>query len=163
LDGVCFIPVAEILTQPLKENSMKRLLVPTVFALALAGGVAVAQSTTTPPPDGQKPFHHHAPSPERQAEHLSKALNLTPDQTSKLTPIFADRDQKMQALWQNQQLAPQDKHQQMHAIQKSTNEQLATVLTPEQLQQMKAMHHGRGDGPRGHHGQPLTPQAPPAS
>ena len=149
---------------------MKRLLVPAALALALAGGMAVAQNATpptpgTPPPDGQKQFHHHAPSPERQAEHLSKALGLSPDQTAKLTPIFASRDEQMKALWQNQQLAPQDKHQQMHAIQKGTTEQLATVLTPEQMQQLKSMHHGRGDGPLGHHGQPgmqpLTPPQPP--
>ena len=151
---------------------MRILLVPAALALAIAGGVAVAQSTTTPPPgpppDGQRQFHHHPPSPERQAEHVSKALGLSPDQTAKLTPIFASRDEQMKALLQNQQLAPQDKHQQMHAIQKSTTEQLATVLTPEQMQQLKSMHHGRGDGPHGHHGapgtQPLTsPQPPPAA
>jgi Spy/CpxP family protein refolding chaperone len=145
---------------------MNRLLVPAALALALAGSVAVAQNPTTPPPDGQKHFnHHHSPNPQRQAEHLSKTLNLTPDQTAKLTPIFADRDQKMAALFQNQQLAPQDKHQQMHAIQKSTNEQLATVLTPDQLQQLKSMHHEHGDQMR--HGrpgtQPLTPQASPSA
>jgi len=147
---------------------MKRLFVPAVLALSLAASVAVAQNPTTPPPDGQKHFqHHHAPSPQREAEHIGKALNLSPEQTAKLTPIFAGRDEQMKALWQNQQLPPQDKHQQMHALEESTHQQLATVLTPEQLQQLKAMHHGRGDGPRGHHGQPgtqpLTPQAPPAA
>ena len=136
---------------------MKKLLVPAAFALALAGGVAVAQTPTTPPPDGQKPFHHHAPSPQRQAEHIGKALNLTPDQTSKLTPIFANRDEQMKALWQNQQLAPQDKHQQMHALEESTHQQLATVLTPEQLQQLKSMRHDRGE--HGRHGPPQAPAA----
>jgi len=145
---------------------MNRLLVPAALVIALAGGVAVAQNPTTPAPDGQKHFHHRAPNPQHQAERLSKVLNLTPDQTAKLTPIFADRDQKMAALFGSGQAPSPDKREQMHAIQKSTNEQLATVLTPEQLQQMKSMHHGRGDGPRGHHGpgtQPLTPQAPPAA
>jgi len=145
---------------------MKRLLVPAALALALAASVAVAQNPTTPPPDGQKHFRHghHPPNPQHQAEHIGKALNLSPETTAKLTPIFASRDQQMKALWQNQQSSPQNMREQMHAIQKSTNEQLATVLTPEQLQQLKAMHHGRGDGPRGHHGQPgtqpLSPQAP---
>jgi protein CpxP len=141
---------------------MNRLFVPAALAIALAAGVAVAQNPTTPPPDGQRHFnHHHAPSPQRQAEHLSKELNLTPDQTAKLTPIFADRDQKMKALWGNgQQQSQPDFRQQMHAIQKSTNDQLATVLTPDQLQQMKSMRHGRGE--RGHHGQPGAPQAPAA-
>ena len=81
---------------------MNRLLVPAALALALAAGVAVAQSPTTPPPDGQKHFRHghHPPSPQRQADHIGKELNLSPDTTAKLTPIFADRDQKMKALWQ---------------------------------------------------------------
>jgi len=140
---------------------MKRLLVPAALALALASGVAVAQNTTTPPPgpppDGQRHFRHHPPSPQREAEHIGKALNLSPEQTAKLTPIFATRDEQMKALWQNQQLAPQDKHQQMHAIQKSTTEQLATVLTPEQLQQLKALHHEHGE--HGHHGPPPPPAA----
>jgi len=150
---------------------MSRMFVPAALALALAAGVAVAQNTTPnqapPPQNGQRQFHHrHAPNPQRQADHIAKALNLSPDQTAKLTPIFAERDQKMQALWQSRQDGQQqDMRQQMHAIQKSTNEQLATVLTPDQLQQLRAMHHGRGEGPRGHHGQgtqPLTPQAPAA-
>jgi protein CpxP len=66
----------------------------------------------------------------------------------------------MKALFQSHQNGqPQDFRQQMHAIQQSTNQQLATVLTPQQLQQLKSMHHGRGE--RGdhwqHHGPP--PQA----
>jgi Spy/CpxP family protein refolding chaperone len=149
-----------------------RLLVST---LALAGSAALAQQAPPPPPptpDGQTPHHfrHHQPSPERQTAHLTKALNLTPGQAAKLEPILADRDQKMAALWQNQSLAPQDKHAQMKALHQSTEQQLATVLTPDQLQQIKQMHHGpRGHGPHGQWqgrgqgaGQP-APQAPPSA
>lgn len=138
---------------------MKRLLVPAALALALAAGVVVAQTPTTPPPDGQK-HAHHLHDPQKEAQHLSKALNLTPDQTAKLAPILADRDQKMAALRGDGQAPPPDARKQMHAIQKSTIEQLATILTPDQLQQMKSMHHGHGE--HGRHGQgtqPLTPQA----
>jgi len=146
---------------------MKRLLVPAALAFALAASVAVAQNPTTPAPDGQKHFRHghHPPSPQRQAEHIGKELNLSPETTAKLTPIFASRDQQMKALWQNQQSNPQNVREQMHAIQKSTNEQLATVLTPGQLQQLKSMHHGRGEhGDHWRHGQPgSAPQAPPAA
>jgi hypothetical protein len=34
--------------------------------------------------------------------------------------------------------------QQMKAIHQQTMQQLATVLTPDQLQQMKSRHHGHG-------------------
>lgn len=135
---------------------MKRLLVPAALAFALAGGMAVAQTPTTPAPDAQQPAHHHHDNPARDVKRLTKELNLTPDQASKLEPIFADRDQKIAALQANNQAQPQDVHKQMREIRKSTDAQLATVLTPDQLQQMKAMHHEHG-----RHGapgtQPLTP------
>jgi protein CpxP len=150
------------LPQPLKENSMKRMFVPAALALALAASVAVAQNPTTPSQDGQKHFRHghHQPNPQRQANHIGKELNLTPETTAKLAPIFASRDEQMKALFQSHQNGqPQDFRQQMHAIQQSTNQQLATVLTPQQLEQLKSIHHGRGE--RGdhwqHHGPP--PQA----
>lgn len=144
---------------------MKRTILPAALALVLAGSVAFAQQTqTTPAPDAQQPtatapeHHHRHPSPERETARLTKQLNLTSDQAAKIEPILADRDQKMKDLWSNTALAPQDKHQQMRAIHESTQQQLDAVLTPDQVQQLKAMHHG-------HHGngqeQPPTP--PPAA
>lgn len=144
---------------------MKRILLTTALSVALAGTAALAQQAQPTLPEagqnGAAPYHHHhAPNPQRQAERLSKQLNLTADQTAKLTPILADRDQKFQALMQDQTLTPEQRHEQMRAIHQSTEQQLAGVLTPDQLQQMKAMRHN-------HHGQrgPNSPngdnQAPP--
>jgi periplasmic protein CpxP/Spy len=148
----------------MKELSMKRTILPAALALVLAGSVAFAQQTTpAPAPDAQQPaaapaHRHHKPNPERETARMTKQLNLTSDQAAKVEPILADRDQKMEALWSNTALAPQDKHQQMRAIHQSTQQQLDAVLTPDQVQQLKAMHHG-------HHGngqeQPATP--PPAA
>jgi protein CpxP len=149
---------------------MKRLILPAALAFALSGALAVAQQpqqAAAPPPDAQQPagpghFRHHPPSPEREVAHLTKQLNLTPDQASKLEPILADRDQKVAALMSNSQLAPDDLHKQRHEIEKSTQEQLATVLTPDQLQQMKAdRHHGRHGHPGGPEGPGGPDQAPP--
>ena len=140
---------------------MKRTILPAALALVLAGSVAFAQQTpTTPAPDAQQPadapHHHRHPSPERETARLTKQLNLTSDQAAKIEPILADRDQKMKDLWSNTALAPQDKHQQMRAIHESTKQQLDAVLTPDQVQQLKAMHHGhRGNG----QDQPAPPPA----
>jgi hypothetical protein len=137
---------------------MKRILLSTALTLALTGTAAFAQQAqpTLPEnstPTANAPYHHHghhAPDPQRQAEFISKKLNLSADQTAKLTPIFADRAQKFQALMQDQSLTPDQRHEQMKAIHQSTEQQLATVLSPDQLQQLKSMHHGhRGFGPRG--------------
>ena len=128
----------------------------TVLAAGLTfAGAQQPQTDANPaPPDGTPAHHHHAPNPERQAAMLGRKLNLTPDQTAKIEPILADRAAKMQALEQNQQLAPQDRHQQMHAIHESTEQQLSSILTPDQMAQMKAMHHG-------HHGEHEMGTQPP--
>ena len=146
---------------------MKRLILPAALAVALTGSFAFAQQPA-PAQDATQPpapvERHHAPNPEHEAKHLAKALNLTPDQEAKLEPILADRDQKMAALWQNQSLAPQDKQAQMKSIHQSTEQQLATVLTPDQLQQMKTLRHEHGShGQHGQwqgHGQPPPPPPP---
>ena len=146
---------------------MKRILLSTALSLALAGTAAFAQQAqpTLPEnstPNANAPYHHrghHAPNPQRQAEFISKKLNLSADQTARLTPIFADRAQKTQALFQDQSLTPDQRHAQMKAIHQNTEQQLATVLSPDQLQQLKSMHHGRrGWGPRGPNGNQAQPQ-----
>jgi periplasmic protein CpxP/Spy len=139
---------------------MKRILLPAALSFALCGSFALAQQPTDqqPPAPIERPHHHHAPDPQKATAMLSKKLNLTPDQTAKLEPILADRDQKVSALMANTALTPEDRHTQMKAIHRGTEQQLAGVLTPDQLQQMKAMRHGP-HGPRGHHGEPPAPPA----
>src|ERR1700761_9198086 len=90
---------------------MKRILLSTALTLALTGTAAFAQQTqpTLPEnsPNANAPYHHrghHAPDPQKQAEFISKKLNLSSDQTAKLTPIFAESDQKRQALFQDQSI-----------------------------------------------------------
>ncbi|HEY4008873.1 MAG TPA: hypothetical protein VGM11_01895 [Acidobacteriaceae bacterium] len=143
---------------------MKRIILSTALTLALTGATAFAQQAQPTLPEGAPHHRHHAPDPQHQAEFLSKKLNLSADQTAKLTPILADRDQKFQALRQDQTLTPEQRHEQMRAIHQSTEQQLATVLSPDQLQQMKAMrhnHHGWGQrGPNGDNNQAPPPQAP---
>lgn len=152
---------------------MKRTLLTNALGLVLAGALtaatAFAQQTQLPEstPNGNAPAHHfrhHAPNPQRQAEMISKKLNLSADQTAKLTPIFADRDQKFQALMQDQSLTQDQRHAQMKTIRENTQQQLATVLTPDQIQQLKTMRHNhRRFGPRGPNGNnqaPTQPQAP---
>lgn len=150
---------------------MKRLLLSTALTLALTGTAAFAQQAqpTLPEnssPNANAPYHHrghHAPNPQKQAEMISKKLNLSADQTAKLTPILADREQKTQALFQDQSLTQDQRHAQMKAIRENTQQQLATVLSPDQMQQLKTMRHGRrGNWQHGPNGNPnqAQPQNP---
>jgi Spy/CpxP family protein refolding chaperone len=125
---------------------MKRILLPAALAISLCGGFAIAQQ-----PDQQSTApverHHHgnrAPDPHKATLRLSKELNLTPDQASKVEPILATRQQKMSALMADTSLTPDARREQFRALHKDSERQIAGVLTPDQLQQLKSMHHGHG-------------------
>jgi protein CpxP len=137
---------------------MKQTLLSAALLLSFSSGLALAQEpATTPAPTAQ--YHrHHAPDPQRQAAFLSKKLNLSSDQTAKLEPILADRNQKIAALKSNTSLTPEDRKQQMRTIHQDTKQLLSSVLTPDQLQQLKSMRHGHG--PHNHGGTQSNSQAP---
>jgi septal ring factor EnvC (AmiA/AmiB activator) len=120
---------------------MNRLLLSTSLALALSGSLAFAQQQDAAAP---APAAKHAHNPQREAAKLSKKLNLSADQTAKLEPILADRDSKIAALTNDKTIAPVVMKQQMKAIHQQTRQQLAAILTPDQLQQIKSRHHGQG-------------------
>lgn len=124
----------------MKRNFVSAALALTL-ALPLAGSVAFAQ-TTDPATQNQVQTNHAngKHNPHKMAMKLGRKLNLTPDQTAKLEPILAEREQKMQALKADTTLTPDQMRQQKHAISKNTHDELAGVLTADQLQQMKAMH-----------------------
>ncbi|HEX3372896.1 MAG TPA: hypothetical protein VHS13_01730 [Edaphobacter sp.] len=135
---------------------MNRLLLSTSLALALSGSLALAQQQDAAPAPAAK--HHHTHNPQREAAKISKKLNLSADQTAKLEPILADRESKIAALRNDTTLSSAAMKQQMKAIHQQTREQLATILTPEQLQQLHSMHHGHGRGQQ-QQSAPPTPQA----
>ena len=125
---------------------MRRIFLPAVLTITLTSGLAFAQA----PASSAKPHvGRHAHNPHREAMKMGQRLNLSADQTAKLEPILANRDQKAAALRSNTALSPQDMKIQMRAIHKETRQQLNAVLTPEQMQQMKTMHRGHGSPPQG--------------
>ena len=134
---------------------MKRFILPTALALALTGSLAFAQQQPAAPASGQATHHrlHHQADPHQAALHISKKLNLNADQTAKLEPILADRQQKVAAVRADSSLTPEQRHEKIHAIHQDTEQQLATVLTPDQLTQLKSMH-------KGHHGHEHADKAP---
>jgi len=142
------------------------------FAIALGGMLALSanaalyaldQPQTQTPQDqttapGGQPHGHwghgrgYHMDPDRQLAHLTKRLNLSADQQSQIRPILVDRQQKMQALFQNQSLSPQDRHAQAQAIRQDSRTRLEAALNDQQKQQLEEMqakmqaHRHRGMG-----------------
>ena len=136
---------------------MNRIFAISSLALSLGCGAAFAQQTPdaqaapqqapdtqaapqqTPETQGYR--HHHSPNPQKQAEFIGRRFNLNPDQTLQIQHIMETRDQQVEALRQNAQLSPQDRHQQMRTLNQQSDQQLGTVLSPDQLAELKAMRH----------------------
>ena len=71
-------------------------------------------------------------------EHLTKALDLTPDQQAKIKPIFEQAKPQIQA-------ARQESRQKMQAIRENVRSQIRPILTPAQQQKWDAMQKARED------------------
>jgi Spy/CpxP family protein refolding chaperone len=137
-----------------------------LFTLALGGalalsvtGAAFAQDTPAPN-QGEQGRGPGRMNPDRQLEHLTQTLNLTTDQQAQIKPLLVDRQQKTQALFQNQSISEQDRHTQMRTIMEGTNNSIKALLNDEQKQKFDAMHEHmhRGGGPDAPQGGTPQPQ-----
>ena len=78
---------------------------------------------------------------QQRVERMKERLNLTDDQARQLQQIFQEAHQQ----WQSDQTKPD--RETMRARHEKMNEQIKSILTPEQQQkyeQMKKEHRGRG-------------------
>jgi Spy/CpxP family protein refolding chaperone len=82
-------------------------------------------------------------------DRLRQALNLTDDQVAKLKTGQDNLRTQVQAIRNNDNLLPQEKHQQLKALMTTRNDNFKTILTPDQyskFQQMRNRHHFGGSG-----------------
>lgn len=111
------------------------------------------QNQAGPPPDGARGRGMRM-DPDRQLARLTRELNLSSDQQDKIKPLLVDRQQKMQALFQDQSLAQEDRRRQMRTISEGTNNSIKALLNDDQKQKFDAMqermrHNRREGGPGG--------------
>jgi Spy/CpxP family protein refolding chaperone len=84
--------------------------------------------------------HHGQPS----MEQLASELDLTNAQKTQVEQIFAgERAQRQQLRESSAQLTPEDRRQQMQALQSDLINRLSAVLTPEQLQKFEQLEQQR--------------------
>ncbi|WP_419806952.1 hypothetical protein [Terriglobus sp.] len=121
---------------------MKHVLFSAALILgSLTAASAMAQAPAQDAAPTQHRHMHH--DPHKQAMHLGKRLGLSADQTAKVEPILAQRRDQMLTIQQNTSLTPDQRKAQMHDLKRNTHQQLAVVLTPEQMQQWQAMRKQR--------------------
>ena len=121
---------------------MTRKLITLIAACGLTLGGLTYLQAQDPSAPGPGPKHEHGPGPmqhmENPLEHLSEALNLTPDQKAKVQPIIDQTKPQIAAIHQ-------EAMNKMKAIMESTGAQIRPLLTPEQQGKFDAMKKAHED------------------
>ncbi len=122
--------------------------------LTFGGTLAALAQDTPPPPPTSTPSQDQNQAgpppqgpgargmrmdPDRQLERLTRELNLTTDQQTQIKPLLVERQQKMQALMQDQSAAPEDRRTQARSIMEGTSNSIKALLNDDQKQKFEAM------------------------
>ncbi len=75
---------------------------------------------------------------------MTDALALTADQQQKIRPILADRQQRLQALFQDLYLSREDRRAKRQAIASDMRGKVMAVLTADQQQKAETLFTGGG-------------------
>ncbi len=90
------------------------------------------------------PEQHQAIAARRAAHKSSAAakLGLTPEQSAKLKELRASNRQQREAVLKNPSLTNEQKQAQLTQIRAASKAQLASILTPDQLEKFQQMRGG---------------------
>jgi protein CpxP len=114
------------------------------LCLAAAGTIPMmAQDASAPPQQGEMGQPGGRPNPaqmvDRQVQHLTRALSLTPDQAAQVKPILQNQMTKMTALRQDTETPQADKRQKMMQIHTDSQTQIRSLLTGDQQPKYDAL------------------------
>ena len=120
---------------------MRRRIITLTTALGLALASLVYLQAKEPGEHGPKP--EHGPGPHHMMmgnpfDHLTKDLNLTDDQKTKVEPIIDQTKPQMAAIHK-------EAMEKMHALLESAGAQIRPLLTPEQQVKFDAMKKAHDD------------------
>lgn len=98
-------------------------------------------------PDQARQGIHGPRSIDQELDHLTKELELTPNQRKQVRSLLQEHHDKIQALLDdNPRRSRQDLAPQIHAISDETHHQIHSLLTEHQKQLEKAMQAGMHNG-----------------
>jgi Spy/CpxP family protein refolding chaperone len=112
------------------------------FMLALGmTGIAMAPGQASQPqgPNQARPAIHCPRSIDQELDHLTKDLELTPNQRKQIRPLLEEHHDRIQVLFdKNPRLSREDVDPQIHAISDETHHEIEALLTEHQKQLAKA-------------------------
>src|SRR5207248_8805020 len=133
-----------------------------ILSLAIAASLMLTGSALAQQPDAQQPAQQggtegHAHNgmrgqgrgemmdPQAAMDHMSKELNLTEDQKTKIQPIMEDMQKQMQAVRSDTSLSQQDRMAKAREIHENGKKQVEPILTAEQREKWEKMQQAHHD------------------
>jgi Spy/CpxP family protein refolding chaperone len=151
-------------TDSFKEIPMlKQSLLVLVAAglIAIAAPFATAQTANdqqSTPPQENGGRHHGPPDPAQRTKELTKHLNLTSDQQTKVQSALESEHSQMESVHQDSSLSQQDRRSKMMEIHKNTDEQIRGLLDSGQQKKWDEMQARHGQMMQNRHGAPPPQQ-----
>ncbi|MDB5043705.1 MAG: hypothetical protein JWN27_4431 [Candidatus Eremiobacteraeota bacterium] len=121
-----------------------------VLVLGMAGPAAAQDNGAQQPSAREQLQRIHSPqSIDQELAHLTKDLELTPEQQRQVLPLLHEHHDKIQALLdKNPTASRQQLFPQIHAISDETHHQIHALLTDRQKKLEAAMQHRERRLPR---------------
>jgi hypothetical protein len=126
---------------------MKKLLFSMLCSLALLAIVPQAALAAQEPATGQDQAGRTWPTPDQVVSRLSTKLGLTDDQKAKITPIIADRQEKLRAL-ADSSMRRRKKARKMKSVFEDSDKKIKAVLNDDQRQKYTEMEQEMRDQAR---------------
>lgn len=145
------------------ENRPSTLLLGLALTMWIgASHVLIAQEPGPPPPDGMgPPPGMSAPrmNVDKEIVRMTKRYALSDTQKSEIRPILIEEQHKMEALFQDDSLAPEDRFAKLRAVHEEQVTRISAILSDAQRAkyQKDQEHMNRQDGPDGPDGPPPPP------
>jgi hypothetical protein len=108
--------------------------------LAAAQDNSSSDQQATPQHEGRM---HHGMDPAKRTAELTKRLNLTSDQQSKVQNILQSEKSQMESLHQDNSTSQQDRHSKMMDIHKTSSDQIRALLDSNQQKKWDEMQAKR--------------------
>ncbi len=108
-----------------------------VAALTLSGLLMLTSTSSAQNTNTNAPQQRRAPNIKQRVERLSKELNLTDDQKTKVTALFEKDAKEMRDL--RDETNRDTRREKMAAIRKDQDKELKTILTSDQQEKWKQL------------------------
>ena len=120
-----------------------------VLGFAICTGTAFSQddqAQPAPPPaqggmggHGMHGGHHGMPSADEQTQRLTKRLNLSEDQQTKVKAVLEDQHKQMEQLRSDSSGSQPDKRSKMRELRENSNTQIKAILNEDQQKKFDKM------------------------